>query len=309
MSIMRRWFVHRDVILSLALVLGLLAGHLAGRTEVLVLPALAVVMTLSTMGVPGSVLRSPRELAAPMLAGLAVNFGLLGLILLGLQTLLITEPAIATGFVIMAAVPPAVAVIPFTDLLGGNRAFSLVATIGCYLGALVITPVVTVSLLGSQVIQPGKVLVILVELIAVPLAVSRLLRRTGWAQRLENLKGPLTNWCFFVVTYTIVGLNRELILGQPALLAPVALIAVVSTFAWGEIIAGAGRLLRIEPPTVTSLVLLGTLKNYGLAGGLALALFDTRTAVPATVSTVFMIVYIIYLGVKGRRRMKNAEPS
>ncbi len=42
-------------------------------------------------------------------------------------------------------------------------------------------------------------------------------------------------------------------------------------------------------------MLLGTLKNYGLAGGLALSFFDTKTALPSTVSVVFMIIYIIWL--------------
>ena len=36
------------------------------------------------------------------------------------------------------------------------------------------------------------------------------------------------------------------------------------------------------------------------AGGLALALFSKQTAVPATVSVIFMIVYIIWLGFKRR---------
>jgi bile acid:Na+ symporter, BASS family len=45
-------------------------------------------------------------------------------------------------------------------------------------------------------------------------------------------------------------------------------------------------------------VLLGTLKNYGLAGGLALSFFDTKTALPSTVSVVFMIIYIIWLEFK-----------
>jgi len=306
---MRRLLVHRDFILALAVVLGLLAGQGAHLAEPLVLPALGVVMTLSTLGVTGSIFRRPRELIVPVLAGLAMNFLALGGLLLGLQALFIREAAIATGFVIMAAVPPAVAVIPFTDLLGGNRTFSLVATMGCYLGALVITPLLAVGLLGAQVIQPGKVLVILLELIVAPLVLSRLLLKLGWAGRLERIKGPLTNWCFFLVTYTIVGLNRQLILGQPELLAPVALVALLSTFVWGEVIARSGRRLGLAAPTATSLVLLGTLKNYGLSGGLALTLFDTKTAVPATVSTVFMIIYIIWLGWQGRRREKRDGPS
>jgi BASS family bile acid:Na+ symporter len=59
--------------------------------------------------------------------------------------------------------------------------------------------------------------------------------------------------------------------------------------------------MRIDRATLTSLVLLGTLKNYGIAGGLALALFSKKTAIPATVSSVFMIVYIIWLDFQKRR--------
>ena len=61
-----------------------------------------------------------------------------------------------------------------------------------------------------------------------------------------------------------------------------------------------GRWRRLDRATLTSLVLLGTLKNYGIAGGLALTLFSRKTALPATVSSVFMIVYIIWLDFKKR---------
>ena len=42
------------------------------------------------------------------------------------------------------------------------------------------------------------------------------------------------------------------------------------------------------------------LKNYGMAGGMALALFSEKTSAPATVSSVFMIVYVIWLEFKKR---------
>jgi BASS family bile acid:Na+ symporter len=119
---------------------------------------------------------------------------------------------------------------------------------------------------------------------------------------LESVKGPLTNWSFVLITYTIVGLNRHLFLHQPLSLAPVAAIALASTFVLGEVIERVARLCRLAPDTTVSLVLLGTLKNYGLAGGLALSLFGQQTAVPATVSTIFMIIYIIWLGFKRRRQ-------
>ena len=292
---------NRDFILFLGLTLGLAAGGGAHYTEHAVLPLLAVVMTLSTMGVDGSVFRSPRALVAPALAGVVMNFGILGGLLLGLNALLIESDAFARGFIILAAVPPAVAVVPFTSLLRGNSSFSLIGSIGCYLGALVITPIMALALLGTNVIQPGKLIIILLELILAPLIFSRVLLWTGASRRLEPVKGTITNWSFFVITYTIIGLNRELFLHQPLSLAPVMMIAVASTFVLGALIEGLGKLFHLEAPTMVSLVLLGTLKNYALAGGLALTLFDQHTAVPATVSTVFMIVYIIWLGFKRSR--------
>jgi BASS family bile acid:Na+ symporter len=292
---------NRNFILLLALALGLAAGRGARYTEPTVLPLLAVVMTLSTMGVEGSVFRSPRGLAAPALAGLFMNFVLLGGVLLSLNFLVIRNEAFAKGFIILAAAPPAVAVVPFTALLCGNNSFSLIGAIGCYLGALVITPLMTLALLGTNVIQPGKLILILLELILAPLILSRLLLWTGSSDRLEPIKGIITNWCFFLITYTIVGLNRDLFLHQPLTLAPVMMIAVASTFVLGAVIEGLGRLLHIDSPTVVSLVLLGTLKNYALAGGLALTLFDKYTAIPAAMSTVFMIVYIVWLGFKKSR--------
>ena len=88
---------------------------------------------------------------------------------------------------------------------------------------------------------------------------------------------------------------------RPLSLAPVAVIAVASTFLLGWGIEEAGNIFRVPRGRVVSLILLGTLKNYGLAGGLSLALFSSHTAVPATVSSVFMIVYIIWLQFKKRK--------
>ncbi len=299
---MKRLLRNRDFVMILALAVGLFWGKGARWTEGLTLPALAIVMTLSTMGVTGGAFRPARALLVPALAGIAMNYVLLGGFLFGLNTVLIQDEALRNGFIIIAAVPPAVAVIPFTLFLKGDSAFSLIGTIGAYLGALIIMPLVAVTLLGSGFVAPGKLFVIMGELILVPLVLSRILVRTGVAPRIEPIKGAITNWSFFILTYTIVGLNREVFLSQPVSLIPVAFIAVASTFLLGWGIEGLGGVFRVRPEALISLVLLGTLKNYGLAGGLALALFSEETAVPATVSTVFMVVYIIWLGFKRRGR-------
>lgn len=291
---------NRDFILFLALTLGLLWGQGARWTEQFTLPALGVVMTLSTMAISGRVFHSPKAMIVPGFTGIAMNYAVLGSIILALNQMIIREEAIWRGFVILAAVPPAVAVIPFTGFLNGNVTFSLIASIGAYLGALIITPLMAFGFLGTSFIDPVKLLTIMVELIILPLILSRILLWTRADVRIDPIKGAITNWSFFIVVYTVVGLNREVFLGQPLSLLPVAAIAIASTFLLGWIIESVGDLFHIDPRTVSSLVLLGTLKNYGLAAGLSLTLFSRQTALPATVSTIFLIVYIIWLGFKKR---------
>jgi len=281
-----------------ALIIGLLWGKGAEWTEGLVLPALAVIMTLSLLGISGSAFRSFRSFITHAMAGIAMNYLILGGLLLGLNRLLIHDEALRAGFVLLAAVPPGVAVIPFTLFLRGDRTLSLVGTIGTYLGALIIMPLIAFTFLDLSFLNPLKLFLIMFELILAPLILSRVLTRIGMDSRLEGVKGPITNWSFFLLSYTIVGLNREVILNQPFSLLPVAFIAVASTFLLGWGIEGIGRLFRVPHGRLTSLLLFGTIKNYGLAGGLALALFSKKTSVPATVSAVFMIVYIIWLEFK-----------
>jgi len=291
---------NRDFLLILSIVLGLFLGDGAQWTRNLVIPGLAVIMTLAVMGIPGSVFRSPRSLVIPTLVGLFLNYGLHGGVILGLSSLLIREEALQAGFVMVAAAPPAVAVIPFTVILKGDGPFSLVATVGGYLGALILMPLITFGLLGSGYADHGKLVWVMVELILAPLAVSWLLRRTNLSEKLEPYKGVVTNWGFFLVTYTIVGLNRSVFLTQPLSILPVFLVALAAIFLLGWTIERIGRLFKIDPQKRISLVLLGTHKNTGLAAGLALSLLGERTALPATVSTVFMIVYVVWLSIKQR---------
>jgi bile acid:Na+ symporter, BASS family len=291
---------NRDFLLATSVVLGLSWGEGARWAEKAVLPALALVMTLATIGVPGSVFLSPRKLMIPALAGIVLNYGLLGGLLLGLSRLLVSEQALADGFVIMTAVPPAVAVIPFSAILEGNQTLALIGTTGCYLAALLLTPLIANQFLGPGFAQPAKILTIMVELILLPLVLSRILIWRGWAKRLEPWRGTITNWSFFLVTYTIIGLNRRLFFENPGALILPAMIALASTFFLGWIIEKMGRAWGIDPPTLTTMVLLATQKNTGLAAALALTLFSEKTAVPATISTIFMLVYMIWLSVRQR---------
>jgi BASS family bile acid:Na+ symporter len=290
----------RNFILFLALALGFLLGQGSHWTEKLVLPALAFVMTLSTTSVTGSLFRSPRKLLAPLLAGVTMNYAVLGGLILLLSGLLDLEGSLRTGYVVLAAVPPAVGVIPFTGFLDGDVEFTLIGCLACYLGAFIATPLILSTLLGLSAGFQVRLFTTMYQLIIIPLVLSRILVYTGVASRIAPVKGTLLNWSFFLVVYTVVGLNREVFLSRPSSLIPGAAITVTTTFLLGYIIGRAGRLLRVDPKKVISMVLLGTSKNAGFAAGLALTLFSRQAAVPSTIQTISMLSYVIFLDLKAR---------
>jgi bile acid:Na+ symporter, BASS family len=170
-----------------------------------------------------------------------------------------------------------------------------VGTMGGYLGALLLAPLITLIFIGTGFVSPLKLLVTLLELIIGPLILGQVVVRAGWTAKVEPFKGSLTNWSFFLINYTMVGLNREIFLHQWTMLLPVIVIGLVSTFGAGWVVERVGRAFGVREERVVSMVLLATLKNYGLAGGLALFFFGEATAVPATVLSVVGIIYFIVL--------------
>ena len=287
---------NRDFIFSLAIALGLGLGHPARWIQGSVLPVLAVIMTVSTLGIPENIFKNPRALIPPVMTGILMSFLLQGGVLLGLGKLLLKDPMLWTGTVLVAAVPPAIAIIPFTGLLHGDIHFSIIATVGGYLTGLVITPLLCLIILGAAVIHPLKILLILSELILAPILLSRILHAKGYDQLILPYKGPITNWGFFIVVYTIIGLNRSVFFNTPSFILPLLLISFSSTFLLGGLIALFCRLLRVERTRRISLNLLGTMKNAGTAAGIGLVLFGKTAALPAALVTLFMIVYFVFLG-------------
>jgi hypothetical protein len=65
-----------------------------------------------------------------------------------------------------------------------------------YLGALIITPLIALAFLGTSYIEPRSLVMVIVELIAMPLLISRVLLWTFMAARLEPIKGTITKWGF-----------------------------------------------------------------------------------------------------------------
>ena len=285
----------RNFVFLAALVMGLAAGHAAAYTQPLVVPSLAVVMTLATLSISGQVFRDPRALIRPALTGVALSYLVQGGLILLLAWWLVKEPVYFQGLVVMAAVPPAVVVLPLAVMFNGDQDFSLVALAGAYLGGLVLIPLIFLFFFGSQHLFRHELFVIVLLLIAAPIIASRLILWRGWEKPLLRWRGGLTNWGFFLVLYTVVGLNREAFLRQPLEMLDLALLALLTTLVLGEVVLFLARRRGMELPRAKALMLMVSMKNVGLASGLCLALFGSATAVPTTVATIVFVPYLVWL--------------
>lgn len=289
---------NRDFLFIASVAMGIALGRVARYTQPLMLPALAVAMTVSMTQVASSAFRPLRKLVRPMLLSVVLNYLIFSTVMLILARWLVPERELWIGFVLMAAAPPGVAVIPFSYILGGDTAFAVIGSVGGYLAALVVAPAMALLLVGESFVQPAKLITILLELVLVPLVLSRQLLAGRLKPHVERWRGKVVNWAFFLVIFTIIGLNREVFLRQPQVVVLLAVITVATSFGLGFVLEKALEKLQLDRSTRVTYVLMGTLKNGGFAGATALALFGERASVAPAVGAAIVVPYLLWLGIR-----------
>ena len=272
-------------VLILSVLLGLVLPGPAGATEALVTPALMVMMAFSLTEVDlGRDIKSSASLKRGFL-GIIINYGLLsGLILLLSYSL--PDESLRNGFVIMAAVPPAVAVLPMTRILKGDMSLSFAGEILSYLASLLLMPLIIYLFVHQTGISPIYLLQISIVLILIPALASRLVRLIP-----INPVLPI-NLGFFLVTYTVIGLN------QGALWTDgwsVAWISIARTFAVGLAVFILARSAGLKSSQAISLTLLGSFKNLGLAAAVSLLLVGPAAGLPAAFCVLAETAFFILL--------------
>lgn len=301
MSIFNRvlWLLgDRNFLFISSVLLGIALGQVAHWTQPLTLPALAVAMTVSTTQVASSAFRPLRKLVRPILLSVVLNYFILSTVILILARWLIPERELWIGSVLSAAAPPGAAVIPFSYILGGDTAFALIGTVGAYLAAVLIKPAMVLLLIGESSVEPTGLIIVLLQLVVVPLVLSRLLLASPLMGPVERWRGKIVNWAFFLVIFTIVGLNRDVFLREPDVVALISIATVARSFGLGILLEKVLKRLQLDRATRVSYILMGTLKNGGVAAGTALALFGKRASVPAAVGTAIAVPYLLWLGIR-----------
>lgn len=298
-TMIKRILTNRDFIFVFAFLGGLLFSPIASYTQRWTIPALAIVLLVSTTQLSTSDFIPLKKLLYPLYMALFFNFFVLGSLFLLLSYWLLPQREIWLGFVLLATAPPGIAIIPFTHIIKGDTHLSLLGTFGAYLVSLFLTPVLVFLLTGGTILSPIRLLTTMIQLILIPLILSQMIQRRGLVHYIAPYRGTIINWGFFLVIFSVVGLNRDVFLGEPLLLGKIAAITFFSTFVLHQLIILWGQWRGRDKEEIRSLALFSTLKNTGFASAIALTLFNEVTSVPGAVASAMYALYFIYLGIKG----------
>ncbi|MBN2517576.1 MAG: hypothetical protein JXB14_01900 [Candidatus Altiarchaeota archaeon] len=297
---MKKLLENAAFVFSVAIVLGLVYPEQASVMQNLIIPALILAMVLSMRPIT----LKPRDLrtyASPILNTLFANYLLLSGLVLILSFLLIQDPNQLKGFIIMAAAPPAVAIVPFTYLLCGDSKIAILGSAFCYLCSLFLAPLIILAFLGVAV-DPAYLEWILILLVLFPLIVSRPLARLNW--RVFDYSKAITLLSLALVTYSVIGLNQKVLVLDPISLSPIFLILLVRTFVTGSLVLLLLRKAKVNPVSSITYSLFSSFKNAGATAAIAIALLGPEAALPAGVSSIFELSFFVVL----KRLVKKTCP-
>jgi BASS family bile acid:Na+ symporter len=296
-----------NVIFLLALICGIILPQGFPIGNALILPALMVILTITLLRFPRGFFRRPGPLLSASIRSNVMNYLVLGNFIILASIFLIHKQELWVGMVLIAAMPPSVAIIPLGNLLRADKTSVFTGLAGAYLGALLIIPLIGLGFFKYIHLNYWNIILLVLELILLPLALSRLAVDKAWDKIIEPYEETIINYSSFLVFYTIMASSRNLLINWSSDLFVIALIAFVSIFFFAFAIGKIGNYFHDPENKNTSFLLLGTMKDCGLAGGIALILFNQEAALPSLIFAISTFIYMNWLKYKMRHIINGSN--
>ena len=294
-------FSRSNLIFLLALICGMFLPKGFSIGNALIFPALIVILTITLLRFPRGFFRRPGPLLSASIQGNVMNYLVLGNFIILASVFLIHKQELWIGMILIAAVPPSLEIINLGNLshIENNSVFTSLA--GAYIGALLIIPLIGLGFFKYMPLNYWNIILIVLGLILLPLALSRLIIEKEWDKIIDPYEVTIIDYCYFVIFYTITASSVNVLADWSSDLSVIALTAFVSIFFFAFVIRKIGFFFHVNESKITSLLLMGTMKDCGLAGGIALILFNREVALPALIFAVFTLIHINWLKYKIKR--------
>jgi len=272
----------------IGMILGLFIGGFPVYTSEIATASLMIAMIFSLTNVKISQLDFKKE-GKNFIVSLALNFGFLSsfILLLGL----FFPKEIWNGFVVMAAVPPAIMIAPLTRVIKGNISLSFFSLSAIYLVSIFFTPVL-IFIFSSEVINVYGLLQNIFLLIVLPLLISRLIMKINISEKRIHF---ITNVCFFILVFSIMGKNQSFLLYKSYILVFLFIAMFVRTFAIGSLVLYLGRKCGISKGDTISFSLFASFKNEGLALLITFSLFNAPSSIPPAIALILELLWVCCL--------------
>ena len=274
-----------------ALISGLTIGEIdSGIGKFLIMFSLIAMMSLSLTGLRFSkedVTEKKKDIILAVFCCYCVS--LASILLLGIPF----GEEMWQGWVIMAAVPCAISVIPSTLIMKGDTKLSVVSVAVMYIMAIALTPLLTQLLIGNAV-DPIEILKYVMLFVLLPFIISVPLKRI---QISPNGRGISLNILYFILIFVAFGNNRDFIFNEPVLVLEVALAVIIRlAVVWAAVEFILMRLGMNKERRVV-MILSAIWKNSALAMTLAMILFagQPHAALPGAVAVPLEMIWFMFL--------------
>lgn len=284
-----------NIIFVLALIFGIALPQCARIGSILILPALTIIITITLLRFPRGFFRNPGSLFYSSLRANMMNYLVLGNFIILTGVFLIHKQELWVGMVLVAAMPLSLEIIIMGNLLRIEQHYVFTSVAGTYLGALLIVPLLSLGFLKYMNLNYWEIIVMVLCLIVLPLLFSRIAVDKDWDEIISRHDDMIMDYSLFVVFYAITANCKNFLLNWSADLLIIVVIAFMSTFLFYFIARKIGHYFHVPQEKINHYILPSTMKECGLAGGIALTVFSAEVAIPALIFAVFTYIYMNWL--------------
>lgn len=212
------------------------------------------------------------------------------------------------GLVFIAATPFAASVAPLSYILNGDMEHAARGTIIIYLLSLVWIPFIIWATLG-EVVDMTNVVITVVEIIGVPLVLSRFLTKVNIS---KDFMAIFLNCCIFLLVWLSVSSTR--FPSDLGILVAFLLVAALRTFFLGNLVEVSEKRMGIHWKQRVTDILMTSYKNKGIAIAMCVATLGPLAGSAMVAIATSIIVEIMWVAFMdsvlfNRRRMERELAS
>ena len=267
---------------------------------------LIIQMTLSMDGLNLS-LRDLRDNKRGALLSISFCYVVNTLATLAVGALFIPEHRdIWYGWVMLASMPCAIAVVTAATLMKERIEVAVLAVTATYLAGIILTPLLSYGLIGDAV-DPLKILEYILLFIIIPVILSRLLAHLHLKR---EVKVPVINMMMAVMIFCSVNSNRVTLESDPVLVGLIILAVIGRLMILNLIMWLIVRKAPFADGARGTYLVLGVWKNTGLSVSMSMIILASmpNAVIPCFISLIIETVWFSFI-TRDHKRSGNGQSN